>query len=232
MKIILLPGLDGTGDLFNPILKALPSNCSNHVISYPQNTEMNYQALADYVYKQLPKNEDYILIAESFSGPVAYLLALMKPEHLKSVIFFASFLRNPRPIALSLCKFLPMSILLSFPIPKVIVRLFLLGKSINKSTMSLFVNTLDKVPKRMMAFRLKELSQFHAQKRLNNMRTTYVQAINDKLVSSKSVRPFKELVENIIILKVEAPHFILQANSLVCAKIIMTELDYILETKK
>ena len=232
MKIILLPGLDGTGDLFNPILKALPSNCSNHVISYPQTTEMNYQALADYVYKQLPQNEDYILIAESFSGPVAYLLALMKPPHLKSIIFFASFLSNPRPIVLNICQFLPVRILLSFPIPKFIIKLFLLGKNINKQTLNLFINTINKVPKRMMAFRLKELSQFRAQSRLSEMRTIYVQAINDKLVPSKSVRPFKQLIENIIILKIDAPHFILQSNSLDCAKIITTELDYILESKK
>jgi len=35
MKIVLLPGLDGTGNLFNPLLKAIPQNSEVIVVSYP-----------------------------------------------------------------------------------------------------------------------------------------------------------------------------------------------------
>jgi hypothetical protein len=38
MKIVLLPGLDGTGILFKPFIEALPNGIDVLVISYPSIT--------------------------------------------------------------------------------------------------------------------------------------------------------------------------------------------------
>ena len=93
MKVILLPGLDGTGLLFKPFIEALPKNIETLVISYPKIKIQNYGELVSYVIAQLPE-EDYILVGESFSGNIAYQIALSNPKHLKSIIFVASFLSN------------------------------------------------------------------------------------------------------------------------------------------
>ena len=47
MKLVFLPGMDGTGKLFSPLLQELPE-------------------------------DDFILIAESFSGPIGYELSKRK----------------------------------------------------------------------------------------------------------------------------------------------------------
>ena len=66
MKIILLPGLDGTGDMFAPILSLL-TDFDTEVISLPQSGSQDYETLCEHVKLSLP-SEDFILIAESFSG--------------------------------------------------------------------------------------------------------------------------------------------------------------------
>ena len=95
MKIVLLPGLDGTGLMFKPFIDVLPKDIEPLVISYPNDKRLGYEELIEYVLTELPDNDDYILIGESFSGPVAYQLALRKPENLRAVIFVASFLSRP-----------------------------------------------------------------------------------------------------------------------------------------
>lgn len=79
MKVVLLPGLDGTGILFKPLTDVLSKDIDYLVISYPADRNLNYQELVEYVMGQLPK-EDFILVGESFSGPIAYQIALRKPK--------------------------------------------------------------------------------------------------------------------------------------------------------
>lgn len=84
MKLILLPGLDGTGRLFAPLIKILPSHYSPLVVAYPHDETLSYAALIDYVQGLIPKEESHILVAESFSGPIAINLASSNPPNLKS----------------------------------------------------------------------------------------------------------------------------------------------------
>lgn len=223
MKIVLLPGLDGTGILFQPLIELLPSDIEPLIISYPNNRKMNYDELTDYVINQIP-NEEYILIGESFSGPVAYQVALRNPENLKSVIFVASFLSNPRNIILKLCNFLPMRLLLSLPIPEILIKSFLLEKDINKQLISLFRQSLKKVPASILSYRLREIANLHKKHEHLSVRAVYIQATNDKLVSSKSVKVFKDVMDNLSVYEVNGPHFILQSNPSACAEIITTEV--------
>jgi len=58
MRIILLPGLDGTGDLFKPLLAQLSNDIKSNimVVSYPTDLELSYPALVEYVRGKLPLN--------------------------------------------------------------------------------------------------------------------------------------------------------------------------------
>ena len=72
MKIVLLPGLDGTGELFKPFIDSLPPGIEPILVSYPPKEKLGYGELSDYVMSRLPKDEEYLLVGESFSGPIAY----------------------------------------------------------------------------------------------------------------------------------------------------------------
>lgn len=102
--------MDDTGELFRALLEKLPLTIKCNVISYKNNKKQSYKELAEYVHKLLPTNEDYLNVAESFSGTIAFELAKKNDPNQKSVIFVASFLNSPIPL-LSAVNWLPLSIL-------------------------------------------------------------------------------------------------------------------------
>jgi len=68
MKIAFLPGMDGTGELFNSVINELPEyECL--VIPLPSSGQQDYVSLVEYVKSKLPE-EECVLVVESFSGPI------------------------------------------------------------------------------------------------------------------------------------------------------------------
>ena len=93
MRVIVLPGLDGTGRLLAEFAEAI---CKTHdvtVIAYPEDMT-SYERIVDWLLPCLPP-EEYVIVAESFSGPAATRIALERPAHLRGVVFVATFLRAP-----------------------------------------------------------------------------------------------------------------------------------------
>ena len=222
MKVVLLPGLDGTGVLFKPFIDALPSTADIQVMSYPSNTKLSYQKLTELVMSQLPK-EQFILIGESFSGYIAYQVALYKPKSLKLVIFVATFLESPRPFLLALSRFFPRRLILSAPTPTYIIKYILFGLTVNKVIIELFRESMSQVSPEILSYRLAEISKLPDICRHSDVRSIYIQATNDKLVPKKCAESFKRMFKNINVFQIEGSHFILQSNPLACAEVIINE---------
>lgn len=91
MKILLLPGLDGTGELFGQFCKLLPSTLTSSVCSLPTDGEQDPNSLAQKLAGTYLLNEDVVLIAESFSGPVAHELVWHYGDKIKGVVFVSSW---------------------------------------------------------------------------------------------------------------------------------------------
>ena len=94
-SLVLLPGLDGTGLLFGPLLAALPSEVAPIVVSYPGDSPLAYSELLPLVLAALPTDRPFVLLGESFSGPLAVMAAAARPAGLVGVVLCASFIRNP-----------------------------------------------------------------------------------------------------------------------------------------
>jgi pimeloyl-[acyl-carrier protein] methyl ester esterase len=92
--LVLLPGLDGTGVLFEPLIAALPSHITPHVITYPGDEPLDYDQLHEYVMARLPASGSFAVLGESFSGPIALRIACSEPRA-KAVVLCATFIRNP-----------------------------------------------------------------------------------------------------------------------------------------
>ncbi|MGI9227160.1 MAG: alpha/beta fold hydrolase, partial [Gammaproteobacteria bacterium] len=83
--LVLLPGFDGTGRLFSPIHKELFDCVNTIVLSYPNDKPMTYSDLCHYLKDELP-NSPYVILGESFGGPLAMLLSKYADENLKGII--------------------------------------------------------------------------------------------------------------------------------------------------
>ena len=96
-KLVLLPGLDGTGKLFVEFLKALDLGSSAQVVSYPPDIPLGYDELEPLVRAALPTRSRFVILGESFSGPLAIRIAAHPPPALVGLILCVTFASNPYP---------------------------------------------------------------------------------------------------------------------------------------
>ncbi len=94
-KLILMPGMEGTGDLFAPLVQALGSSIETSVLRYPPDEPLGYAELLPRARAALPASGPFVLLGESFSGPLAIMLAAEAPAGLRGVILCGSFAANP-----------------------------------------------------------------------------------------------------------------------------------------
>ena len=94
LRLILLPGLDGAGLAFGPLLKLLPSSIRPTVVTYPRDRVMGYDELLPLVMAMLP-DEPFVLLGESFSSPLSIRIAATRPHGLRGLILSSAFARNP-----------------------------------------------------------------------------------------------------------------------------------------
>jgi hypothetical protein len=69
--LVLLPGLDGTGTLFSEFVRTLGSSVDTRIVAYPLAQPLGYDELETLVLAELPRNQPFVLLGESFSGPAA-----------------------------------------------------------------------------------------------------------------------------------------------------------------
>ncbi|MBX3434649.1 MAG: hypothetical protein KF847_15125 [Pirellulales bacterium] len=98
MRLLLLPGMDGTGRLFEPLLAALPSSVSAEAVVYPGDEALGYDELLPLALTAAAGGGPFVVLGESFSGPLALLLAARRPPGLRGVVLCASFVRFPLPV--------------------------------------------------------------------------------------------------------------------------------------
>ncbi len=224
MIIVMLPGLDGTGELFNPLLEVLPNDINVQIVRYPKNTKNGYDELVEYVMKQLPK-EDFILVGESFSGPIAYQIARINPINLYSVIFVATFLESPSRVLLKLSELFPRKHILATTLPKAICKIFMLGRDAGAEIIVKFQQIMKLVRPEVLDYRLNLISKLHVDIEPINVKATYIMASDDKLVPERCVNKFMQAFNELQIVNVVGPHFILQASPAECAKVIVNEVN-------
>src|SRR6186997_1351387 len=126
MTIVLLPGMDGTGALFEPFASLMASRFNVKVVQYPASDPLNYSELESIARAAIPNEGPFVILGESFSGPIAISLAKSCSSQLKGVILSCSFACNPHPYLRgfqSLVGMLPVAIL-----PKAVLSFLLLGQ--------------------------------------------------------------------------------------------------------
>ncbi|MGH8036775.1 MAG: alpha/beta fold hydrolase [Stenotrophomonas sp.] len=94
--LVILPGLDATGTQHAAFCAALREHgVASTVIAYPVDRPLGYAALEAFVRQALPATQDYVLLGESFSGPLALAIAAQPPPRLRGMVLSTTFARSP-----------------------------------------------------------------------------------------------------------------------------------------
>ncbi len=209
--LVLLPGMDGTGELFEPLLSALEGQFNTLVVSYPNDRSLSYAELQSIVLKALPTDSPFVLLGESFSGPIAISLAALQPPQLKGLVLCSTFVRNPRPRLRGLSFLL--NILPLHPVPIGLISTLLLGHFSTPALRRSLHRAISLVTPSVMRARLRAVLTVDVAKELAcvSVPTLYLRATHDRLVLATASALISQLKPDIRITKLDAPHCALQA---------------------
>jgi pimeloyl-[acyl-carrier protein] methyl ester esterase len=126
--LVLLPGLDGTGELFSDFVAALPKTITTHTVSYPAKEFLPYIDLRPFVIAAIPRSEPFTLLAESFSSPLAVEFAATKPSNLVALIICSGFVSRPLGACSSLAKALTWPWIFKLNTPCFLIEYFGAGR--------------------------------------------------------------------------------------------------------
>jgi pimeloyl-[acyl-carrier protein] methyl ester esterase len=211
--LVLLPGMDGTGELFAPFLNSLAGICSVQVIRYPRDADLTYAELQQYVMNQLPVSEPITLIAESFSGPIALRLSNTPTLNIRAVVLVCSF--GPRPLGIfgSMLAYLPIDFLFRIKPPKLVVRTFLLGSAASDEVVAATIGAIASVQPKVLAGRLRAALMLRSSgQAAPSTRIVAIFSKGDRLIGRTARRSLEEACPVLEEHWVEAPHFALQTS--------------------
>ena len=120
LTVLVFPGLDGSVELLRDFVAASPPGFSVQTLTLPD--AESYSTLADKFDNVVRDAGPCILIGESFSGPLAILLAERHPSIIQHLILVASFATSPIS---SIAMFAPWSLLFRLPLPRSVSRLLI-----------------------------------------------------------------------------------------------------------
>ena len=215
--------MDGTGELFTYLLKYL-HDFEIEVIPLPQDTKQDYETLITYIKARIP-TEDFALVAESFSGALAAKLTLENIPNLKKIVFVATFLSPPSPTLLGLAEHLPLKTLSKLPFAKYTLKQLFYGNDASPDLIDLFDEILNKLPENVLNDRITTMKNLTFSARSIEVPSIYIQASSDKVVPRDKFNEFKAHFNNIELVEVEGPHFILQNKPEECANAIIKHVS-------
>lgn len=220
--LVLLPGLDGSGILFEPLLATLPEQSNVTVITYPTDKPLSLTDLAVLVEQRIKTLDNVVLLAESFSGLVA--LTLLKRSRVipKGILFFVAFAESPKPWLLKFASFLPIHHIPWQYLPTWLIQWSCLDANGTRREVELFRRTSKSVSHRVLAYRLRIIasSPFAAENQRWSIPCIYVQASRDKAVPRWCAEWFQQRFSEFEIKTIDGGHFILQTKPKQCLDII------------
>jgi pimeloyl-ACP methyl ester carboxylesterase len=206
--------MDGTGEMFSEFIAALPRGIASIVVKYPVDRALNYAELEELVRASLPVERPFILLGESFSGPIAVSLAATKPAGLRGLVLVCSFVRSPLPVPNALT-----SVISRFPVglvPISIAAAVLLGRYGSQTLRARLAAAIAKVCPAVWRARLQAVLSTDVSAHLRNISVPiiYLRAANDRVVSRRASDLIATLLPRVKFEELEAPHFMLQAKPL------------------
>ena len=220
--LVFMPGMDGTGLSFEPVLPFLPHSAKVTIVRYPADKFLSFDETVECAAAQIPPGDPPIVIAESFSGPAAIKMIGAGRIKARALILCATFVKSPRPIVWRVMRFLHLPMLIKPEMPKRFFRLVIGDDKLIDKLLPLWKKIHAHVPARVMQHRLKIINEIDVTAWLSKIKIPccYLQAFHDRLIPASCAQEIKKIAPFVEIKKINAPHFILQAEPQACLKAI------------
>lgn len=202
----------GTGNLFADFVKALPSTFSTQVVEYPNDISLSYPELLDLVRFSVPTSEPFVIVAESFSTPLAIQFAATNPTNLKGLVLCAGFATSPvRGLLRFVTPFLA-PILSYLPVSGIAGRIAVFGSTAPERLQSSLRDAVASVRPRVLMDRVQTVVACDALEQLRAVKVPilYMQARCDHLVNAVCLDEIRRANPKIEVVVVDGTHMLFQ----------------------
>lgn len=222
--IFLLPGFDGTGLLFQPMEQALGYRCRTTTL--PFDDEVTLEDYVESVNARLP-SRNVILLAESFSGPIALSLLARYPGRFDAAILCATFASSPFGSVMGLSRWVMESFLGHKPLENLLLNKFCAIGDVPNNVQHAVKTVENLISPRIIKTRFNMIAGMNVTNLLSRISAPvlYLRALKDKLVSAPLREELFENIPQICLKEVNGPHLLLQCEPRVCVDAILNFLD-------
>lgn len=221
-KIVLLPGMDGSGELFRGFASALPEEFEAETLWYPADRWMDCRELAATLRGALSVDEPFVLVAESYGAPLAILMAALEPPNLKGIVLVGGYATSPllgwrRELVHELAP-----VLSHVTMPGFVAKYLLVGDEAPGALVQSVTDALSWVTPKVLCSRVREALHIDVRAELAQVKIPilYVQPTQDRLVAAVCVDQM-EVVKPGRRVEIVGPHLLLEAEPGLCAEVVV-----------
>lgn len=224
-RLVLMPGLDGTGKLFAPIVPLLEQHFDLTIVTYP-----DLDSFSDYIdcaQSQLPETPGFSLLAESFSGPVAMTLMARQPDQIGASVLSSTFARSPLAALTRMASYIPEQVFSIGALTDFVLDVYQTEDEDHSETLPLPLNVTEQLDGVLLKHRIAVLSRIDVSAMLPEIQVPilYLHALRDRIVALTDAQMIEEYLLNVERVDIDAPHLLLQTRPQLCAELIIKHIQ-------
>lgn len=222
--LVLMPGLDGNGKLFEPVIPLLDAHFHLQVITYPSLDSFN--EYIDCAYRQLPQEPGYSILAESLSGPVAMALMSRLGDQIGPSVLCSTFGRSPLQTMTELSNLIPSQMISLGALNSFCLDVDDSMDEELTDTQPIPVNVTTQLDGAILKHRLNVLSQIDISALLPSIATPVLvmHGTQDRIVSKSHADMVAQYLPNAHQINLNGPHLLLQTHPHLCIDLIKNHL--------
>jgi len=215
--------MDGTGKLFSAFAAALPGMFDIVTVRYPTDRTLSYLELENIVRAACPVSELFMLVAESFSTPLAIQYAATNPANLVGIVLCAGFVTSPVRGWRQFLGLLLAPLVFRLPLPNLAAKFWLVGPDPPPSLLTAVRGVISSVEPKVLAARLRAILQCEVRTELKQITVPilYIQAKQDHLVGSSCLKDIRQIKPQVKVSSLEGPHLLLQCKPQRAAEVVV-----------
>lgn len=212
--LVLLPGLDGTGSLFAPLLSVLPEEFIPVVITYPKDKMLYYNQLFPYIREIMPWGKPYILLAESFAGPMALKFAAEQRENIDAIVLCSAFFSKIAPPSRSWTSFFTKEKWFENATPGSAVKQLVTGGVCEPALLSAIKSAINSVRPEVLSHRIRLMFETDVTAALKEVTAPILclAGSQDKLGSAQAMEMLFKIKPNTACVTLDTSHLVLQTK--------------------
>ena len=220
-RMLLLPGLEGSGELFAGLIEELGTGFETRSARYPAECR-TYADAEDLVRQLMVDSRASVIVAESYSTPLAIKIAAELQDEIDGLVLCNGFAVNPLGGLESLMATLSAPWFFHMPLTDVAARVFLVGPEASDGLVEAVHRVIAPVAPAVLGARLRAVLECDARDALGRIRIPmlYLRATRDRLIGEASLREILRVKPDVQVERVDGPHLLLQKEPRQCAELI------------